>query len=210
MERGFASENKLVTILPVYQLNEIAYQITVVNGTGAGTYKQNDVVTVVANAASEGNKFSHWEDDAGNILSYNEKYQFYAAKEITVTAVYVNDTAEVEAKGMTEIVDKFADKANGKLTFVSMSTVPEGCTIDKAGIIATNDQTVAESGDGFNAGTAAYVRGNAWTGNAYRFTWYKSNVGSGETWYVKAYLVYTDAEGNVNTVYGDMVSLTMP
>ena len=210
LERGFASDDKLVKILPVYQLKEVTYQITVVNGTGAGTYKQNEVVTVVANAASAGNKFSHWADGAGNILSYNEKYQFYAAKNITVTAVYVKDTVKVVAKGTTEIVDKYADKANGKLTFVSMSTVPEGCTIDKAGIIATNDQTVAESGDGFNAGTAAYVRGNSWTGNAYRYTWTKSKVGSGETWYVRAYLVYTDAEGNVNTVYGDMVSLTMP
>ena len=197
-------------ILPVYQLNETTYQITVENGTGAGTYKQNDVVTVVANAASEGNKFSHWADEAGNILSYNEKYQFYAAKNIKVTAVYVAVTEKVEAKGTTEIVDKSIDKANRKLTFVSMSTVPEGCTIGKAGIIATNVESVGKSGDGFNADTAAYVRGNSWTGNAYRFTWTKSKVGSGDTWYVRAYLVYTDAEGNVNTVYGDMVSQTMP
>ena len=210
LERGFDSEDKLVKILPVYQLKEVTYQITVENGTGAGTYKQNEVVTVVANAAADGYKFSHWADNAGNILSYNEKYQFYAAKNITVTAVYVKDTVKVEAKGTTEIVDKFADKANEKLTFVSMSTVPEGCTIDKAGIIATNDQNVAKSGDGFNAGTAAYVRGNSWTGNAYRYTWTKSKVGSGETWYVRAYLVYTDAEGNVNTVYSDKVSQTMP
>lgn len=103
-----------------------------------------------------------------------------------------------------------ADTANGKLTFVSMSTVPEGCTINKAGIIATNIEGVGTSGDGFNADTAAYVRGNAWTGNAYRFTWTKSKVASNETWYVRAHLVYTDAEGNVHTVYGDMVSQTMP
>ena len=209
LERGFASDDKLVKILPVYQLNETTYQITVENGTGAGTYKQNEVVTVVANAASEGNKFSHWADGDGNILSYNEKYQFYAAKSITVTAVYVEDAEKVEAKGTTEIIDKYADQANGKLIFVSMSTVPEGCTIDKAGIIATNDQTVAESVDGFNADTAVYVRGSAWTGNEVRYTWTKGKVESGVTWYVRAYLVYTDVDGNVNTVYGDMVSQTM-
>ena len=209
LERGFASEDKLVKILPVYQLIEMTYEITVEGGTGAGTYKQNDVVTVEANTAPEGYKFSHWADGNGNILSYNEKYQFYAAKNITVTAVYVADTVEVEAKGTTEIIDMSIDKANGKLIFVSMSTVPEGCTINKAGIIATNVESVGTSGDGFNADTAVYVRGNAWTGNAYRYTWSKSKVGSGDTWYVRAYLVYTDAEGNVNTVYGDMVSQTM-
>ena len=210
LERGFDSPENLVTILPVYQLNNVTYKITVEGGTGAGIYKQNDVVTVEANAASEGMKFSHWVDKAGTILSYNEKYQFYAAKDITVTAVYVADTTEVEAKGTTEIIDMSADTANGKLTFVSMSTVPEGCTINKAGIIATNIEGVGTSGDGFNADTAAYVRGNAWTGNAYRFTWTKSKVASNETWYVRAHLVYTDAEGNVHTVYGDMVSQTMP
>ena len=209
MERGFASDDKLVKILPVYQLNETTYQITVENGTGAGTYNQNEVVTVVANAADDGYKFSHWADNAGNILSYNEEYQFYAAKSITVTAVYVAVTEKVEAKGTTEIVDKYADKANGKLTFVSMSTVPEGCTIDKAGIIATNDQDVAESGDGFNASTAKIVRGNAWSGDAYRYTW-SIKMSAGQTCYVRAYLVYTDTEGNVNTVYGKKESLTMP
>ena len=210
LTRGFASENKLVTILPVYQLNETTYQITVENGTGAGTYKQNEVVTVVANAAADGYKFSHWADNAGNILSYNEKYQFYAAKNITVTAVYVDYFEEVEAKGTTEIVDKYADKANGKLTFVSMSTVPEGCTINKAGMILTDDSSVASSEDGFNASTAKYALGNAWSGNAYRYTVNKKNVSVGDTWYVRAYLVYTDAEGNVNTVYGKIESLTMP
>ena len=209
LERGFDSKDKLVKILPVYQLNEITYQITVENGTGAGTYKQNEVVTVVANAAADGYKFSHWADDAGNILSYNEKYQFYAAKNITVKAVYVEDTEKVEAKGTTEIVDKYADKANGKLTFVSMSTVPEGCTIDKAGMILTDDSDVASSEDGFNASTAKYALGNAWSGNAYRYTVNKKNVSMGDTWYVRAYLVYTDAEGNVNTVYGKIESLTM-
>ena len=35
-------------------------------------------------------------------------------------------------------------------------------------------------------------------------------MSAGQTCYVRAYLVYTDAEGNVNTVYGKKESLTMP
>ena len=208
LERGFASEERHVTILPVYQLKDITYNITVENGTGTGAYKQNDVVTVVANAASEGNKFSHWADEAGNILSYNEEYQFYAAKNMKVTAVYVKIADMVETKGTTEIVDKIADREKEKLTFVSMSTVPEGCTINKAGMILTDDATVA-NGDSFNASTAKYVLGDAWSGTAYRYSVNISGVSAGVTWYVRAYLVYTDAEGNVYTIYGQMESLTM-
>jgi hypothetical protein len=30
-----------------------------------------------------------------------------------------------------------------------------------------------------------------------------------QTWYVRAYLVYTDANGNTHTVYGETVSATL-
>lgn len=46
---------------------------------------------------------------------------------------------------------------------------------------------------------------NAWNGNSYRYTLSKENAQEGETWYARAYLVYTDAEGNVNTIYGKII-----
>lgn len=208
ISRGLNAANKLVRITPIYELKADTYTITVTNGTGAGTYHQNDIVTVTADPATGNQKFSHWKDDLGNVLSYNETYRFYASKTMTVEAVYVTKEAQVEAKGTTKIVDSYKDTTNNSLTFVSFSTVPEGCVIDKAGVIATNDRAIGTSGDGFNASTAFYVRGNAWSGSEYRFTWSKGNVSVGQTWYVRAYLVYTDADGNVNTIYGDMVSQT--
>lgn len=152
-------------------------------------------------------KFSHWEDESGNILSYNNDFSFGPEKDTTVKAVYVDEVAEVEAKGITYISDMYSDRENGKLTFVFMSTVQEGCTIDKRGIIATNDLSVAESGDGFNASTAKIVRGNACTKYAYRYTW-SIKMSAGQTCYVRAYLVYTDANEDSHTVYGDVVSQT--
>ena len=206
--KGLAAEDKTVTIKPIYQLKEDKYNISVTNGSGAGQYNQNEVVTVTANVPEAGQKFSHWKDSGDKILSYDTTYKFFAEKDMSITAVYVADTVVVEAKGTTEIINMYKDTTNNKLTFVSMSTVPEGCTINKAGVIATNNATVGTSGDGFTASTASFVRGNAWDGSAYRFTWTKSNVGSDDTWYVRAYLVYTDASGNSHTIYGDMVSQT--
>ena len=205
IERGLAAEDKVVTIYAVYKLDEIQYTITVNNGTGFGTYNQNDVVTVVADAPEDGKIFSHWENADGSILSYAESYSFFAGGNLEITAVYVDDTETVEALGTTGIINMYQDTKNKKLTFVSMSTVPEGCSMDFAGVIATNDQSIAESGDGFNADTATFVRGASWTGSAARYTWSKGKVNVGDTWYVRAYLVYTDAEGNVHTIYGDPV-----
>lgn len=206
--RGFNSTNNLVKVTPVYQVKEVAYVITVTNGTGSGNYRQNEVVTAVADAAPAGQKFSHWKDASDKILSYNEMYQFFAAKNTMIEAVYVPAETLIQAVGTTEIVDYYKDTQNNKLVFVSMSTVPEGCTIDKAGVIATKDSAVGQSGEGFNASTAEYVLGNAWSDTSYRYTLSIGNVTAGTTWYVRAYLVYTDGDGNVHTIYGKMVSQT--
>lgn len=215
LERAFASDTKMIKILPAYELKEVTYHIEVADGSGTGDYRQNEVVTVVANEPNKGWKFSHWEDNNGTILSYNRTYQFYAAEDMYLRAIYVDDTSVVEAKGTTAIIEHYidtdadTDTGKKKIIFVSMSTVPKGCTIDKAGVIATDNEAVGTSGDGFNASTAKYVMGNAWSGNAYRYTLSIKNTQPGKTWYVRAYLVYTDAEGNMNTIYGDMVSQTM-
>jgi hypothetical protein len=95
------------------------------------------------------------------------------------------------------------------MTFVSFSTVPEGCTIKTAGIIATDVESIGTSGTQFTDTNAKFVRGSAWTGDSVRYTWTKSNVNAGDTWYVRAYLVYTDANGNSHTIYGVIVTQTM-
>ena len=208
IERGFESDSRTVRIVQVYELINENHKITVENGTGSGTYNQNDIVTAVADEAKTGMKFSHWEDADNNILSYNKKYVFYVSEDLTIKAVYVETATKVNAKGTTSIVGSNRieiDKEKGKLSFVSMSTVPEGCKINKAGIIATNKSEVANSGE-FTDKSAMFVRGMSSDKKAVRYTWTKGNVKSGEIWYVRAYLVYTDSNGNVHTVYGDMVS----
>ena len=98
---------------------------------------------------------------------------------------------------------------NGKLIFISFSSVPEGFTITKAGVIITRDSAVGTSGDGFNDKTAQYTIGNPWSGTAYRYTLTLGNQQAGVVWYARAYLVYTDANGNSHTVYGDVVSQSL-
>ena len=62
-------------------------EIKVEGGTGGGTYKQGDEVTVTAED-KEGKVFKCWQDASGNIVSTEKSYKFTVSEGKTLTAVY--------------------------------------------------------------------------------------------------------------------------
>ena len=74
-----------VTVTANYE--DIEYTITVNGGTGGGTYKQGDEVTVTAED-KEGKKFKGWQDESGKIVSTEKSYKFTVSEEKNLTAVY--------------------------------------------------------------------------------------------------------------------------
>ena len=62
-------------------------EIKVEGGTGGGTYKQGDEVTVTAED-KEGKEFKCWKDESGKIVSTNKSYTFTVTEATTLTAVY--------------------------------------------------------------------------------------------------------------------------
>jgi hypothetical protein len=177
--------------------------VVVVNGTGSGVYQVNDFVTIRANSPAAGMKFAYWVDGNGTVVSYRTDYRFFLSESATFEAVYVTEDTVVNPEGLTTILEVSEDAANGKLIFVSWSVVPENYKIIKAGVIVTTDKTVGESGDGFNVDTALKpVTGTTEAGQL-RFTY---SVKSSKVVYVRAYLVCSDADGVIYTVYGNTVS----
>ena len=63
-------------------------EIKVNGGTGAGTYKEGESVTVTANEPAEGKEFVGWQDESGKIVSTQKEYTFVVKGETTLTAVY--------------------------------------------------------------------------------------------------------------------------
>ena len=63
-------------------------EIKVEGGTGAGTYKEGDSVTITANEPAEGKEFVGWQDASGKIVSTEKSYTFTVNGETTLTAVY--------------------------------------------------------------------------------------------------------------------------
>ena len=74
-------------------------EIKVEGGTGAGTYKEGDSVTITANDPAEGKVFKGWQDESGKIVSTNKSYTFTVSGEKTLTAVY--EDAPAAKKGLS-------------------------------------------------------------------------------------------------------------
>ena len=76
-----------VTFTATYR-NAENFVVTVTGGTGGGTYKEGDEVTVTAED-KEGKVFKGWKDEeSGEIVSTKKSYTFTVSEEKTLTAVY--------------------------------------------------------------------------------------------------------------------------
>jgi len=84
-----------------------------------------------------------------------------------------------------------------------MTSVPADCTIVKSGVVATSDASKAET---LTMETSDYstLFKTGITAHNYRYTLTIQNDMALKTWYVKPYLVYTDADGKEFTVYGEL------
>ena len=198
--------DKLITVKPKYTLNAAEFTITVKDGTlnkenaTSANYTMNELVTVTA-VVPEGRTFSYWKVSGTNtILGYAPVYQFYATQNYNIEAVF---DADETAKGTATVVQVLRDEMNTKLSFVAMLTVPEGCTIEFGGILATNDSGKAGN---LTRENADYVRGVAYKGTTLRYTWTKGKITDpSEVWYVRPYVVYRDANGVRQEILGAMV-----
>ena len=69
-------------------------EIKVEGGTGGGTYKQGDEVTVTADEPAAGKVFKGWQDESGAIVSTERSYTFTVNGATTLTAVYEDKPSE--------------------------------------------------------------------------------------------------------------------
>ena len=79
-----------------------SFEVKVNGGTGAGTYKEGDSVTVTAAEPEEGKIFKGWKDESGNIVSTEKVYTFTVSGEVSLTAVYEDKPDGGETGGETD------------------------------------------------------------------------------------------------------------
>ncbi len=200
-----------VTVLAEWTKALVPVEVTVIGGTGSGTYYANNQVTVTANEAEAGKKFAYWTDASGNIRSYNAEYTFFPSADTTVTAVFVDEDEVIDYQILVSLDSIDTTSVADKSVFTYSWYCPEEYTFVKAGIVAVNKDNYNEST--FVAGSSdSNVYDRSPSGANLKpvntFTWTKSNVASGQTWMAKAYVQYRDASGQIITVYSDAVEAT--
>ncbi|MCI7803821.1 MAG: hypothetical protein MR503_01920 [Oscillospiraceae bacterium] len=195
----------------IKEIFDYQYEVSVENGTGSGTYYNGKILTISADTV-DGKEFAGWLDNETNtIVSYNENYSFIVSKNRSFTAQYSEVAVEKLGTAIIENVTK--DTVNNKLSFVSFCNVPEGCEIIYAGVVAKNGSDPGTETDFGTANTqtsdGTFVRGMTSTKSSARLTWTKSNVSAEDTWYVRAYLVYKNSNGETKTVFGDVTETSL-
>lgn len=198
-----------LTLRPVYSAAAKTYRLTVNGGAdlkGLGEYPFDTAVTVAADAPAAGLQFSHWEL-GGAIVSYSPTYTFYITGDTVIAAIY--DEAPAARMPLVSISpDVLAQVSARKLSFIGQIDVPSGYKLLEYGLAV---KLSAEPPEELRIGTTGVIkaRSSSHTDTG-QFMMNKTNVGSGETWYARAYLTYQDGEGQIVTIYSAMVAGTMP
>ena len=106
------------------------FNVTVNNGTGSGQYEEGVYVSIEANAAPEGKKFSNWAVDSGNVTitspdSTSTGFTMPAA-DVVVSAVYVEDVVTPEILYYKNISDIDSETTMGANRKIWSSTIHNG------------------------------------------------------------------------------------
>ena len=208
-----------VTVQPVYTKKTEKYHVCICNGhfkdseLEEGDFNPSTQLYAAASAAPDGQKFDHWAVSYDNgttwtTVGYDETYAFrMPTKDIQLKAVFAADT-EITVKKGTAYIESVTKTANDKLSFVAILSVPDGATMQRAGIVAFKSDDITAEHPTPTIDYARFKRYDSTTCQNYttfKYTWTKGNITDpNDEWCVCAYLVYTDTNGE-HTVYGDMV-----
>lgn len=130
----FTYEENSVTV-PVHVSEPGKYNITV-DGKLVQSAVYNTKITIKAPVASEGKIFTGWKLD-GKVVSAAKEYSFYISGNMDFTACYDEVTVTPEAL-LSNVIT--TDRGDGKydIKFVTQLVVPEGYTIEEAGLVWSN------------------------------------------------------------------------
>lgn len=187
------------------------HTVTVTGGTlyggvtsGSYTYDTNITVTLDNALVPSGKKFSHWTKN-GAVVSYEPVYTFYMGiTDAVVEAVYA-DAAEVVRKQPVLTMSAPVVLDGGKIAFFSERSLDAAFTMVETGILLCSQDIY------FDIDTEGIIKARAVSKtNNGQYTIRKANVGAGESWYAKAYMLYRDENGALQYLFSDRVGAVYP
>ena len=209
-----ASTERTIVVNPVYEKIEERKSITVQYQDASGNTIKDSYVYGVNYGNSknltapeiDGHEFSYWKIGT-QIVSYGTSYRIRPFDDITVVAVYDEDSVTVAPT--VAITGKTAATITGgyKVSFTSTRSVPEGYELLKQGIIYTTDSSVANGGDFNISNTSSSIKvieGNDTSANG-NTTFNINTKSASRVYYVMGYITYRH-NGEIFTVHSTMDS----
>ena len=196
------------------------FTVTVENGmitnkgnTASAQFASRDIARVSPTAPDGEAKFAYWKNQvSGAIVSYDENYAFVVTNDVTLAAVFSEEEVTEAPVATLEPVGAVTETSAGKyrLSYSCNAYVPEGYTILERGLLLTNKNT-ADS-DAFKLdGTLTPISKMEMTPQKGQYVVNVNNVKSGQVRTGRAYVRYTDKEGQEGTAYSDVIlPLTTP
>ncbi|TYQ15954.1 UNVERIFIED_CONTAM: List-Bact-rpt repeat protein [Acetivibrio alkalicellulosi] len=209
-DKDFSNVDSDMIVSAVFKRLPDTYIITVAGGklsTGdmAGEYQFDMPVRVIADAPPSGMKFSHWEQD-GIKISNDINFSFFMPKRDTaLVAFYVDSVESISQEPFISISEKAIIDTEGKtIMFTANRNVTKGYSLVESGVILLKSDVSLE--DTITLETENILRGRINNNSTDQFHVRKMNVEKGEIWYARAYIIYEDSRGNINTSYSEITA----
>lgn len=207
-ENGNIRITSNITIYAIYQATSDTFDVTV-DGETVGSYGFRTSVSVTAPETKDGKYFAGWYRD-GVLVSTNANYSFIIRSATALTTKYTGIKQEPASVAILTVGDR-EQKADGDVVapFSLDWSLAEGCELVKVGIIRTydaslKDKLTLENVNGSTIKTKESVLTTS-DGN-YQFNLTMGSTAAANDVYMTGYVMYRAANGNIITLYTDVVT----
>ncbi len=184
--------------------NTFTVTIHYLNEVTTKEFTESRWITVKAKSQIGSQYFQYWTMN-GVVISYSPRANVRVVDDCDLVAVY-GDEAPAEVTAVAQLMK--ATYADNRITFLFYFAAPDGATIDQAGIWACNGDDFESYGGVLDADHHRFERfcsiSDATQPASY--TWIKTNVAEGDTWYVRPFITYT-LNGEETTFVGGMIKI---
>lgn len=158
----------------------------------------NETVSVLAEDIKDNKAFSYWLKD-GAVVSYDSKYSFYVSSDAVLEAVYGKEAQDKNVLVMANPV--MADES--RIAFFAERNISAEFEVIETGVLIGKTANLGLE-------TAGVIKATSKSkDNKGQFTVRKKDVKPGDCYYGRAYVIYKNSSGAVDTIYSNEVSLTV-
>ncbi|PKL00658.1 MAG: hypothetical protein CVV56_05035 [Tenericutes bacterium HGW-Tenericutes-1] len=181
-----------------YELSSSAsYTVSVLNGSGDGTYGYDSVITVSADTAPVGQNFQYWVM-GDKIVSRQSNYAFTVVSDVSIEAIF-SDESVIEFPMVTLSDDLIA--RSGYQTYLGQFHIPTGFEYVEHGLIVSSEVGVID----LNSTSITRYQGSKYNPLTNEFV--MSVPTTVTNWLShRGYLIIRNSDGDLMTVYNELVT----